>query len=298
MKAHALICPVCSEDLSIDEQSCAKYKSVSCKHNHLFDFAKQGYLNLLLSQHKKSKHPGDTTEMVQARTHFLDSGFYEGICNFLITQLISKHLSTELINRLNPQTFHYCDIACGEGYYTHRIHQYLLDLLARSANNISIHSTGLDISTPAIKAACKRSKDIQWLIASLARSPIEDDSQDLVTGLFFHFDQKELKRILKPGGVFIMVTTGPDHLIELREIIYDTVKEEKPKQFIDSENALKYVETLKMRDTQLLTNNKDIMSLFSMTPHYWRSTQEKKNNLEALSSLSVTLDIQFDIFRK
>jgi len=300
---YALICPVCSEALSIDKNSLAKYKSLSCPQGHLFDYAKQGYLNLLLSQHKKSKHPGDTLEMVQARTHFLNNGFYDGISNFLINECINQSLSAFFkSNILNPndsyQTFNYSDLACGEGFYTHKIHDYLNHKISNKNEFCNLVSTGIDISTPAIKAACQRTKEIQWLIASLARTPIQDNSQDLVTGLFFHFDLDEVKRVLKENGHFIMVTTGPNHLIELRELIYDKVKNEKPKDFSHVNNDIKHIKTLSFKTSQRLASSEDILSLLAMTPHYWRCTQDKKLTLAALSELSVTLDIQFDIFIK
>ena len=272
---YALICPVCSNTLSIDKVSSAKYKSLSCTQGHLFDFAKQGYLNLLLSQHKKSKHPGDTLGMVQARTLFLDSGFYDCIGNFLINECIDKSLFASLnINNSNPnnpsQIFSYTDLACGEGFYTHKIHKHLEHNSSRKFDYAELASTGIDISTPAIKAACHRTKQIQWLIASLARTPLANNSQDLVTGLFFHFDLDEVNRILKPGGSFIMATTGPNHLIELRERIYDKVKEEKLKDFSHINNGLHYSKTLKLKTSQRLNSSEDILSLLAMTPHYWR----------------------------
>mgnify|MGYP003675128348 CR=1 FL=1 len=284
-----LICPVCSEPLAIDQSSLAKYKSVSCTQGHLFDFAKQGYLNLLLSQHKKSKHPGDTLEMVQARTQFLGQGFYDSISDFLIQECLTKDQLSSPAN--NP--FQYCDLACGEGFYTQRIHNHIQKNIANE-----LASTGIDISTPAIKAACQRTKEIQWLISSLARIPLSDNSQDLVTGLFFHFDLEEITRILNPGGYFIMVTTGPNHLMELRSLIYDEVKDETIKDFSHLKGSLSHSKTLNVKEMKKITSSENILSLLAMTPHYWRCTQDKKQHLETISELSITIDIQFDMFIK
>ena len=297
---HKLICPVCSNMLSIDKTSLAKYKSLSCTQGHLFDYAKQGYLNLLLSQHKRSKQPGDTLEMVQARTRFLNGGFYNGISNFLINECLLKTISNESNIGLhnNNSHFHYADLACGEGFYTQRIHEYLQQEIQQLNQLALVATTGLDISTPAIKAACQRTKKIQWLISSLARIPLANSSQDLITGLFFHFDLEEITRVLKRQGHFIMVTTGPDHLIELREIIYDTVKEETTKDFSHIQGDLPHIKTLYFKETKTLSTKEDILSLLAMTPHYWRCTLEKKQYLESLSELRITVDIQFDIFSK
>jgi 23S rRNA (guanine745-N1)-methyltransferase len=299
---YALICPICSQHLSVDTTSQAKHKSLSCPQGHLFDYAKQGYLNLLLSQYKKSKHPGDTLEMVQARTHFLNSGFYDCISNFLIKECIDQNLFVSLNPNKPSQILSYADLACGEGFYTHKIHQHLQHIISteNAPDGLAavLASTGIDISTPAIKAACHRTKEVQWLIESLARIPLQDNSQDLVTGLFFHFDLDEISRILKPAGSFIMVTTGPNHLIELRELIYDQVKEEKLKDFSHVNNDLQHLKTLVLKTSQRLNSSEDILSLLAMTPHYWRCTKDKKHALAALPELCVTLDVQFDIFSR
>lgn len=39
--------------------------------------AKEGYVNLLPVQHKRSRDPGDSAEMMQARRAFLDAGHYQ-----------------------------------------------------------------------------------------------------------------------------------------------------------------------------------------------------------------------------
>ena len=283
---HKLICPVCSEAL----EAAPSGASVVCRHGHLFDMAKQGYLNLLLSQHKKSKQPGDTSEMVQARTTFLNSGFYQGIADFLI----NLGLQPCLEEQTQLKAFHYCDLACGEAYYTSQIHHYLE---SRLAPNAKLFSSGIDISSPAIKAACKRNSEIKWLVASLARIPLADHSQDLVSGLFFHFDLAEVLRILKPEGYFVMLTTGPKHLIELRELIYEQIKPEKIKDFSQQNKGLEYQQSLYYTEHQTLSGAASILSLLAMTPHFWRCKPDKKQQLASLPSLVLTLDIQIDIFK-
>ena len=295
---HLLTCPVCSDQLKTIEHSLSKTKSVKCSRNHLFDFAKQGYLNLLLSQHKKSKQPGDTPEMVQARTHFLSKGYYDGISQFL-TNICMSHLpECETVLNNKHVGFHYCDLACGEGFYTNNLHKTIQSSSGIQQTFKTLMTTGLDISSPAIKSACRKNQDIQWLIASLARIPIEDNSQHLVTGLFFHFDLKEVTRILKRGGIFVMVTTGKNHLIELRNEIYDSLKDEIPKDFSGVQDELAHINKLSYSDKKTLTSPEDILCLLKMTPHYWRCTVDKKQQLESLSKLTITIDIQFDIFTK
>ena len=277
-----LLCPVCREPLRPNEN----LKGLSCSNRHLFDRAKQGYHNLLLSQNKKSKHPGDTSEMVAARRDFLNKAYYKRLSTTFI-ELVKSH-----IRHNNDEDFHYCDLACGEGYYTHELHQQLCTLFS------NVYTTGIDISTPAIKSACRRNKSIQWLVGSAAKIPLENDSQDFVSGLFFHFDLEELSRVLKPGAHIILVNTGPKHLIELRQVIYDELKPESRTEFDSLPASIQHVETRTFEDLIHLSEAKDILNLFSMTPHYWRCKPEKRLQLESLTQLSLQLDIQFDVFRK
>jgi 23S rRNA (guanine745-N1)-methyltransferase len=277
-----LLCPVCGEPLSPTDND----KGLTCSNRHLFDRAKQGYHNLLLSQNKKSKHPGDTTGMVGARRDFLDKAYYETLSSEF-NSIARKYASPS-----DDQNCHYCDLACGEGYYTQRLHTQLTTLYSQ------VYTTGIDISTPAIKSACRRDKTIQWLVGSAANIPLESNSQDLVSGLFFHFDLAELSRVLTPKGHIVLVNTGPKHLIELRRAIYDELRPESRTEFSSIPDSLQHLETKTFEQIIHLDSTQDILNLLSMTPHYWRCKPEKKLQLESLNELSLQLDIQFDVFQK
>ena len=59
-------CPLCHQPLT------QANNSFVCPGRHQFDVAKEGYVNLLPVQHKRSRDPGDSAEMMQARRAFLD----------------------------------------------------------------------------------------------------------------------------------------------------------------------------------------------------------------------------------
>ena len=100
--AQNLACPIDGLKLNKEKQC------YQCANGHSFDIAKQGYVNLLPVQHKKSKNPGDSKAMVQARTHFLNMGFYKPIADFLSNIIIQK------INENSDNCIF--DAGCGEGY--------------------------------------------------------------------------------------------------------------------------------------------------------------------------------------
>lgn len=95
------------------------------------------------------------------------------------------------------------DIACGEGYGS--------NLLAASAD----HVIGVDIDLPTIKhASIKYKRDnLSFVQGAIEKIPFETESFDLVVSFetLEHTTQhirtiKELKRVLKPGGLLLIST--------------------------------------------------------------------------------------------
>ncbi|HBN1857015.1 TPA: 23S rRNA (guanine(745)-N(1))-methyltransferase [Escherichia coli] len=74
-------CPLCHQPLSREKNS------YICPQRHQFDMAKEGYVNLLPVQHKRSRDPGDSAEMMQARRAFLDAGHYQPLRDAIVGQL-------------------------------------------------------------------------------------------------------------------------------------------------------------------------------------------------------------------
>ena len=94
-------CPLCHAPLT------RSGNSYLCPQRHQFDRAKEGYVNLLPVQHKRSRDPGDSAEMMQARRAFLDAGHYQPLRDAVSAKL----------RAIKPEQL--LDIGCGEGYYTH-----------------------------------------------------------------------------------------------------------------------------------------------------------------------------------
>ncbi|MGN2257420.1 putative RNA methyltransferase [Pseudomonas aeruginosa] len=79
-----LICPLCSAALGEVDNG------VACPAGHRFDRARQGYLNLLPVQHKKSLDPGDNAAMVEARRQFLGAGHYAPLARRLAELAVER----------------------------------------------------------------------------------------------------------------------------------------------------------------------------------------------------------------
>ena len=124
-----LLCPNCKQTLHRNE------KFYKCPNNHCFDLSKEGYLNLIIANKKKSKNPGDNLEMVKARQDFLLGGYYEPLSDE-INKIIHDFKSINIL-----------DVGACEGYYTHRLDKHL----------VYPHKIiGIDISKDSIRHASKK----------------------------------------------------------------------------------------------------------------------------------------------
>lgn len=276
--AHNLACPIDKLELV------NKGRHYQCANGHSFDIAKQGYINLLPVQYKKSKNPGDSKAMVQARTRFLDAGFYKPIAE-LLSEIIFQQLDINSDNCI-------FDAGCGEGYYLQQVITAALD--TNSDSHFSF--IGMDISKPAVLAASKRNKQANWIVGTNSQPPFINDSVDLIFSVFGFHSFDGFKNILKPKAKLILVEPGKKHLQELRDIIYAEPSSEKSASKSTDENDYTLIDTQTLEFKICLTNNPQILDLLSMTPHLFRANSEGKSSIENMDSLDLTTDIMFKIF--
>ncbi|PXF31313.1 hypothetical protein WH50_10310 [Pokkaliibacter plantistimulans] len=275
LDASPLICPIDGQSLHLDGQR------LCCPSNHSFDIARQGYANLLPVHKKHSRDPGDSKNMVEARQRFLDSGIYNGISDQLNT------LVQSVCGAYNNLTV--LDAGCGEGFY--------LDRLAKTVSNgqTSLKAYGLDISKWAVQAACRRNKQISWLVASNAAIPFQPHTFDLIVCAFGYHKLEWFNHLLKPNGHILLVDAGPEHLLELREVIYPEVRKSELSPFDHSGFTL-LEHRLQIKDLTL--NKQQLSDLLLMTPHLYRASHEGKEKAANLESLNVQIDVQFRLLSK
>ena len=116
MFVSLFICPLCQSPLQPAADTWRCDGSLHPKQTvHPFDVARQGYVNLLPVQQKKSKAPGDSQQSIDARKRFLNAGHYQPlndlICQKMAALLTAKKASLEQKDKL----INWLDIGCGEG---------------------------------------------------------------------------------------------------------------------------------------------------------------------------------------
>ncbi len=264
----ALACPLDGEPLN---QSGTCWR---CPAGHSFDVARQGYLHLLPVQKKRSLDPGDSKDMVAARRRFLNAGFYQPIAG-----AVNKAVAP---GAADAKPLACLDAGCGEGYY--------LRQLAAANTERSLALVGVDISKWATLAAAKQDKRPRWLVGSNANLPVLNGSLDCVLCLFGFPVYSEFARVLKPGGILIQADAGPDHLRELREIIYPSLKPEKPPA-VDVPEGFLSLGTETIRYSLTLESQEAIADLLAMTPHFYRAPAEGRVRAETLETLAVTVEV-------
>ncbi len=265
-----LTCPLCGAPLS------ALDNGVVCPVGHRFDRARQGYLNLLPVQHKNSREPGDNQAMVEARRDFLNAGHYAPVARRL----------AELAAERNPGRW--VDIGCGEGYYTEQLAEALP----------AADGYALDISREAVKRACRRNRQLTWLIASMARIPLATASCQFLASVFSPLDWQEARRLLSPGGGLMKVGPTSGHLMELRERLYEEVREytdDKHLALVPQGMTLQHSEVLEFKLS--LASAQDRANLLAMTPHGWRASAERRAQvIEQAESFEVSVSMRYDYF--
>lgn len=246
-------CPLCQSALILDP---TRWR---CEHGHSFDVAKQGYVNLLPVQHKKSKNPGDTPDAVLARRAFLQADFYVPLRQALLQKL----------QGLKPQAM--LDLGCGEGYYT------------SGMADIAGQVIGLDIAKPAVQIAAKRYPKVTWLVASGAKLPIQTGALDVVCSFFSPLPLEEMARVLKPKGYLMVATPAAQHLYEMRAALFDQVNLHQPEKFIDLLAPLFQCIDQQTVSYPLHLNQNALKNLVAMTPYAWKAKAEKRQQLEQQS---------------
>lgn len=273
-----LACPVCGAALTHAPTT------ATCPARHSFDRARGGYLNLLLSNKKQSAEPGDSPAMLQSRRAFLQGGFYDGMAEAAVAA-VTSHVA----GRTDAQV---ADLGCGEGYFTARVQRGL----AEAAPTATMY--GVDISRPGIKLASSYGRDVQWIVASLHRSPFLTQSLDVALSIFAPIDAADVQRVLRSDGVLVTVTPGPDHLDALRIIIYTSVKPHPKTPAIMSDDTLFEPPTsTRVRYTITLESQAEIMHLLAMTPYYWHISRATRAAVEELTRLELTVDAYVNVFR-
>lgn len=265
---HILICPVCGSPLTRDNTVWR------CADRHSFDAAREGYVNLLTSS-RRGDAVGDNKEMARSRRDFLNKGFYAPLAAAV----------TDGIGRCSAEGDAVLDICCGEGYYT-----------AYAAARLSRAFCGFDLSKNMVRLAAKRGCGAAFFVANIASIPIRDGAIRAAFHLFAPFHAREFGRVLADDGVLFTAIPGRDHLLGLKELLYDEpyLNDEK----MPEAQGFRVVDRIRVRDEITLTDRADIAALFQMTPYYYHTPSQGMKRLERRATLTTPIEFILIVYKK
>ncbi len=266
------VCPKCGGVLTERVGVCV------CAEGHAYDRAAEGYYNLLLNQ-KKGNH-GDNKAMVLARRAFLGKDYYRPLAD-RVASLVAEY---------TPVGGSVLDAGSGEGYYTDLAERALFDRDGVSR----VHA--FDISRDAVRRAAKRNPRVSMAVAGSYHMPVADGAFDTVMNTFSPLALDQTRRVLRPGGSFVMAIPGEEHLFELKSVVYDT-----PYKNIVADPYLEGFELLvdePLRFLMHLDTQADIASLFEMTPYAYRTRPADRDKVYALNALDCTADFRVFVYKK
>ena len=287
-------CPICQRALIREN------KSLVCPNRHTFDIAKQGYVNLLPPGKEKNAHTGDEQVMVKARVDFLSRGYYKNISDRL-AEIIAEHIQTDTDAVL-------CDMGCGEGYHTtniadgvHRgLNRPVLSVGFDASKHTAVYSSRLSrtlgmMPKDGVGAEFDSQVQTYFMPANIFHLPLCDSSVSATVSMFAPIAWDEVKRVLKPGGILAVVSSGREHLIEMRNLIYDEVRlsDFEP----EAADGFSLVATDELRYETTIETNEDIRNLFMMTPFYYKTTEAGRERLYSKESLKITVNVNYSIFK-
>lgn len=261
------LCPLCQLPLTLNQ------RQYQCTNKHSFDLAKEGYVNLLPVQQKKSLDPGDNSEMMQARRAFLQAGWYAEVAEQAATML-SAYKPQQLL-----------DLGCGEGYYSGLLQQQLAPQ--------QLH--GIDISKAAIRFAAKHYPKAHFAVASAYQLPFAAEQFDAIARIYAPSLLSELQRVLKVGGYLLTVTPAPAHLLQIKQALYSEVKLHSSD--IAQLAGFQHMQRQQLSFTLAQLSAEDLTHLITMVPLGWKFNGETRANF-INSQPMIQCDFYFDLYQK
>lgn len=265
MNCTLLICPVCGDGLRQEG------RSLRCRAGHCFDLAKEGYVNLLTGS-KPADARGDSKEAARCRRDFLNKSWYAPLRDALTARFTGRRGAL-------------LDLCCGEGWYT-----------AALGALPGLEVWGFDLSREMVRLAAKRNAGLNLFTANLARIPVRDAAFNWATLLFAPFQERELLRVLKPGGRLVLAVPGRRHLYGLKQAVYERPYEND--EALPPTERLRLVETARAEGRITLRSRADIQAVFRMTPYYYRSSPADRAKAEALETLETEISFVIAEYEK
>lgn len=263
-----LACPVCHGRVNVMPEG-----RLLCADGHSFDVARQGYVNVLTG----AVNSPYSKELFHARaTVIQETALYRAL-----HQLLGKLMDAEVIRRNG--VYRIGDFGCGEGSH--------LALLLEGRSNWM--GAGLDLSKEGIQAATSHEDTpAVWLAADLVHVPFKSGSFDMALTILSPSNYKEMKRVLKPGGLAVKVIPGPGYMQEIRDFFQQSPRDGKENEALIRRftEAFDDVSAVSVKTAPPVTAPQR-KQLCRMSPLAWHAEEEEKIRYEQEGAARLTMDL-------
>ena len=216
--------------------------------------------------------------MAASRRAFLGRGYYEPLSDRIISLAGNETAGRGIL-----------DAGCGEGYY-----------LRRLMHALPGDGYGLDISKEAVRLTA-RHQDLCFVVGSVHQGlPFGSGSLDVVLNVFAPRNPAEFTRVLRPGGVALVVVPAERHLAVLHDVLglprhIDGDKERRAAEDFEGALAPDHSETLRYKR---VLPPEDVLHLIKMTPTFWHLSDEARAGLKTLPSLDIEFAFTLIVLRR
>lgn len=265
-------CPLCRQRLHFHEES----RGWHCDGKHHFDKREIGYWDFYKGNKPRN---AESRQELRARQFLVTSGLFQPAVESMVKVLQTQDSASER-NCVN----------LGPG------HAWIGKLLAQA---LTEHEIPLKVFSPLESeneafAAAKSGMEAVCL-TPLKSLPFADASADMLWLLDIPAKGKEWQRILKPGGLLLMLAAGPRHLWQIKEFVYDGLTEkpfvlELSGQFeLISETPVSWTHALSVADAKVL---------MGMAPWAWRVKEASLKAMEKGDFSGLEMDYRIILAKK
>ena len=245
-------CPLCGSALH------GTGTSLKCTAGHDFALGKKGYCDFASAKHTELY----TRALFESRRRILSGRLFAPFTALLQDAVLSCCPEGVLL-----------DAGCGEGTF--------LKAAAASAHI----GLGADLAREGIKLAASGGNGLGWMVADLARLPLQAQSTACIINILSPAAYPEFHRVLQKDGVILKVVPGESYLKELRSLAQKAPHSEAAVETLFRKNT-RDTEERELSSTFSLSED-EAVDLIRMTP----LTEKAAVRADALKDITIHLKL-------
>ena len=118
---------------------------------------------------------------------------------------------------------------------------------------------------------------------------------DLAINIFAPMVESETARVLKNGGYLIYAVPGKNHLMGLKELLYENVYENEEKH--TEYTGFEFVERHTVKN-EITVDGEMGVNLFKMTPYYFKTELGAEDKIRKNNGFATEFHFDFLVYRK